>query len=78
MIARLLMLMLRAYQLSFSAILGGQCRFHPHCSAYAMQAIQTFGARKGARLAISRIIRCNPWHPGGHDPVPETLFLPAK
>jgi len=45
------------------------CRFHPTCSQYAIEALKKYGALKGLYLAIRRLSRCHPWHPGGHDPV---------
>ncbi|MGC9269767.1 membrane protein insertion efficiency factor YidD [Acidiphilium sp.] len=60
----------RAYQLLASPLLGGQCRFYPSCSAYAMEALAMHGAARGSLLAAKRIFRCHPWHPGGIDPVP--------
>jgi len=71
--ARFLLALIRLYQITFSAILGKECRFHPSCSHYAAQAIQKHGAWRGGRLGLARIGRCHPWNPGGYDPVPETL-----
>lgn len=70
---RLLLALVRCYQVALSPFLGRSCRFHPSCSHYAAEAIRTHGAARGSFLAIRRIGRCNPWHPGGFDPVP-----PAK
>lgn len=71
---KLLALALRAlitiYQYTFSAITGPHCRYHPTCSAYAKQAIETHGALRGTWMAVRRIGRCHPWGGCGHDPVP--------
>lgn len=75
--ARLLAILLRGYQLVFRPILGTNCRFTPSCSEYALQAVQTHGALRGAGLAARRVARCNPWCAGGHDPVP-TASRPEK
>jgi putative membrane protein insertion efficiency factor len=61
---------IRVYQVALSPYFGNQCRFYPTCSEYAMQAVRKHGALKGTWLAIRRIGRCHPYHPGGHDPVP--------
>ncbi|WP_137180109.1 membrane protein insertion efficiency factor YidD [Roseomonas sp. AR75] len=66
---------IRTYQLSLRPIIGCNCRFYPHCSEYGLEAVATHGALKGAWLTGRRILRCNPWHPGGYDPVP--LPVPA-
>jgi putative membrane protein insertion efficiency factor len=63
--------LVRAYQLLFSAWVGGDCRFEPSCSAYALQALDRHGAASGSVLAARRLLRCHPWCEGGHDPVPE-------
>jgi hypothetical protein len=67
----LLILIIRFYQLVLSPLVGSNCRFYPTCSHYAKAAIEQHGALKGSWLAIRRIGRCNPWHEGGEDPVPE-------
>lgn len=67
----LLMLFFRAYRLAVSPFLGNTCRFYPTCSAYAEDALRKHGVLKGLYLALRRITRCHPWHPGGVDPVPE-------
>lgn len=67
---RLLIGLIRFYQYVLSPWLGNQCRYTPTCSEYARQAVLTHGALKGAWLAVRRVTRCHPWHPGGHDPVP--------
>ena len=65
-----LKILIRAYQLVLSPLLGPRCRFTPTCSEYAMTAITRFGTVRGGWLALRRIGRCHPLHPGGHDPVP--------
>jgi len=71
MLKYLALKLLRAYQLLISPMLGQNCRFSPSCSNYAMQAIERFGFFKGSWLTTRRLLRCHPFHPGGHDPIPE-------
>lgn len=68
--SRLLMILVRMYRFFISPLLGSNCRFSPSCSNYAMQALEKYGALRGSWLAMKRILRCHPWHPGGADPVP--------
>lgn len=70
MIERCLILLLCAYQRLLSPLLGPRCRFAPTCSQYAVEAIATHGVLRGGWLALRRVLRCHPLHPGGHDPVP--------
>ena len=65
----ILILFIRGYRYLVSPLLGPRCRFEPSCSVYAMQAIQRFGIIRGMWLALLRILRCHPLHPGGFDPV---------
>ncbi|BAD42320.1 MAG: membrane protein insertion efficiency factor YidD [Bacillota bacterium] len=68
---RLLMLLVRFYQRYLSPLKGGPtCRFTPSCSQYAYEALAKYGAIKGTWLAVRRVLRCHPFHPGGYDPVP--------
>ncbi len=70
-LARGLMLLVRVYQVTLSPILmllGARCRFHPTCSAYALEVIRKDGALKGSIRAAGRLLRCHPLHPGGFDP----------
>jgi putative membrane protein insertion efficiency factor len=69
-IAYPLLLIIRAYQLFISPMLGQNCRFYPTCSCYAHQALEQHGPLKGSVLAIKRIVKCQPLHPGGIDHVP--------
>lgn len=62
--------MIRFYQLIISPLTPPTCRYHPTCSAYALEAIKKYGSVYGSWLAIKRFIRCGPWHPGGYDPLP--------
>ena len=68
--ARLLMLVVSGYRRGVSSLLMPRCRFAPSCSAYALQALAEHGALRGSWLAVRRICRCHPFHPGGYDPVP--------
>ena len=70
MIARLLILVARGWQLGPSRILPPSCRYQPSCSAYAITALRRYGALKGAWLSAKRLSRCHPWGGSGHDPVP--------
>ena len=67
----ILMLLIRAYQLVISPLLGPSCRYYPSCSCYAHTAIERHGALRGTWLAVRRILRCHPFTPGGYDPVPD-------
>ncbi|MDQ1725285.1 MAG: uncharacterized protein QOG52_2313 [Frankiaceae bacterium] len=62
--------LIRAYQLVLSPLLGQRCRFAPSCSSYAAEALAVHGAVRGSWLAVRRIARCHPFHPGGYEPVP--------
>ncbi|MDQ3155575.1 MAG: membrane protein insertion efficiency factor YidD [Actinomycetota bacterium] len=64
--------LLRAYRFAISPLYGQVCRYHPTCSAYALQAVETHGAIRGTWLAVRRLLRCHPWSSGGYDPVPES------
>lgn len=64
------MAMIRLYQYLISPVLGANCRFSPSCSEYAHQALAQYGLIKGTRLALGRVLKCHPYHPGGIDPVP--------
>ncbi|MFR9142652.1 MAG: membrane protein insertion efficiency factor YidD [Phascolarctobacterium faecium] len=65
----LMMVCIRFYQLFISPLFPPTCRFYPTCSQYAIEAIRKKGALKGGWLAVKRIAKCHPFHPGGYDPV---------
>ena len=69
-LVRLLLTGLRVYQGYFSPLMPSACKFYPSCSHYAYEAIELYGPRRGARLALQRLLRCRPLAPGGFDPVP--------
>ncbi|MHA7835173.1 MAG: membrane protein insertion efficiency factor YidD [Algiphilus sp.] len=70
-LSRLILALIACYRRLISPLLPPRCRFHPSCSQYADTAIRRFGLRRGIWLALRRILRCHPLHPGGHDPVPD-------
>ena len=62
--------LIRLYQWTLSPWLGGACRFYPSCSNYALEAVEIHGAVRGSWLALRRLCKCHPFHPGGFDPPP--------
>ena len=70
MTAKILLLLIRGYQLTLSSLFGGWCRFEPSCSVYATEAIRMHGARRGGWLALKRLAKCHPFGGHGFDPVP--------
>ncbi|MEC1521588.1 membrane protein insertion efficiency factor YidD [Neobacillus niacini] len=71
MFKKILISVIRFYQMVISPIKPPSCRFYPTCSHYGLEAVQRFGALKGGWLTLKRILKCHPFHPGGIDPVPE-------
>ena len=69
-LTKLLIGLIRLYQITLSPWLGGACRYTPTCSNYGIEALQKYGAFKGSWLTIKRVISCNPWGGSGYDPVP--------
>jgi hypothetical protein len=69
MMTRILLGLLKLYRYAISPLLGRSCRFYPTCSEYAREAIELHGPWRGSWLAIRRVGRCHPFHPGGYDPV---------
>lgn len=78
MIAKLLLGLIRLYQLTLSPFIGRSCRFEPSCSRYTAECIETHGALRGSWLGVKRIGRCHPFHPGGYDPPPPRLALAQR
>ncbi len=74
---RMALALIRGYQLTLSSLIGGQCRFYPTCSHYAMEAIRSHGTWRGALLAVRRLAKCHPLHPGGVDFVPGAEHPPC-
>ncbi|MZQ74774.1 MAG: membrane protein insertion efficiency factor YidD [Peptoclostridium sp.] len=67
--SKLLISIIRFYQIAISPLMGKTCRFYPTCSAYAIEAIRKYGPLKGAFLSLKRILRCHPFNEGGYDPL---------
>ena len=65
-----LIALVRFYRYAISPMLGRNCRFHPTCSEYAIEALERHGALRGGWMALRRVGRCHPFNPGGYDPVP--------
>lgn len=65
-----LILLIRFYRFCVSPLIPASCRFHPSCSAFALDAVQRHGWARGGVLAARRVLRCHPFHGGGYDPVP--------
>jgi putative membrane protein insertion efficiency factor len=78
MIARLLIALVRLYQLTISRLLGPVCRFEPSCSRYAVACLESHGAIRGSLLSIVRLCKCHPFHPGGYDPPPSPRAIEAR
>ena len=76
MTAKLLIALIRAYQLVLSPLVGGACRFQPSCSAYALEAVERHGAWRGSLLAARRLAKCHPFGASGFDPVPDSPAVP--
>lgn len=72
MARRVLILLVRAYQVGLSPLLPASCRYTPSCSAYAVEALERHGALRGSWLTVRRLARCHPWGGHGYDPVPST------
>ena len=69
-LTKLLIGLIRLYQITLSPWLGGVCRYTPTCSNYGIQALEKYGAFKGSWLTLKRVLSCNPWGGSGYDPVP--------
>lgn len=66
---KIAIMMIKGYRLFISPLKPPTCRFVPTCSEYALQAIEKYGIFRGSIMAVRRILRCHPFHPGGYDPV---------
>lgn len=77
-VAKVLLFAVRTYRKWISPLIPPACRFQPSCSAYAADALLVHGALRGSWLAVRRLLRCGPWHPGGYDPVPPRRSDPPE
>lgn len=71
LLKKIIIALIRFYQLALSPLKQPTCRFSPTCSQYSIEAIERFGVIKGTYLYVRRILKCHPFHEGGYDPVPE-------
>ena len=69
LLKKIIILLIRGYQIFISPIMPGKCRFYPTCSTYFVQAVEIYGPFKGSLLGIKRILKCHPFHEGGYDPL---------
>jgi len=72
LVSKIIIYAVKAYRYFLSPLLGQHCRFHPSCSAYAIEALERHGVVRGTWLTVRRLARCQPLNDGGFDPVPET------
>ena len=69
LLKKIIILLIRGYQIFISPIMPGKCSFYPTCSTYFVQAVEKYGPFKGSLLGIKRILKCHPFHEGGYDPL---------
>ena len=69
---------LHGYSHYLSPLLPAHCRFYPSCSHYAQESLARYGLQHGSYLAVKRVLKCHPWHPGGFDPVPDLPNTPSS
>lgn len=70
---KILIFLIKGYRRILSPLKRPCCRFYPTCSAYALEAIEKYGALRGGKLALRRVLKCHPFNKGGYDPVPEKI-----
>lgn len=69
-LSKIMIALIRGYQIFISPLFPPTCRFYPTCSTYFIQALKKYGPIKGTYLGVKRILKCHPGHPGGYDPLP--------